>query len=296
MDIVIVFDSIKEFFKKLIRHLNVKVALVIVVVLSVVSLLLQYFHREDSISFVSVAGAVVIPFQEGVNEIGKFLFDRESERKAISEAKAKIDELTEENKALKREIDELGVIRQENAEYRKLLNARERLAAYDVRSASVIGNDGVNVFRRFTVNLGSVDGIEKDMNVINSDGGLVGLVSFVGLNYSIVTSIIESGVSISAMTKNGNGNCILTGTETSADHSLLKLENALASVDFTNDGTLVTSNISDRYLPNILVGYVTEVNLNRDGLTQSGFVRTAVDFTSLREVLIIRGKKEAPNE
>ncbi len=293
---MIVLDSIKEFFKKVIRHLNVKVALVVVVVLSLVALFLQYFHREDSISFVSVAGAVVIPFQEGVNEIGKFLFDRESERKSISEANAKIDELTKENQALKREIDELGEIRRENAEYRKLLKARERLSEYEVRSASVIGNDGVNIFRRFTVNLGSVDGIEKDMNVINADSGLVGLVSYVGLNYSIVTSIIESGVSISAMTKNGNANCILTGTPTSSEQSLLKLENALVGVDFTNDSTLVTSNISDKYLPNILVGYVTEVTPNADGLTQSGYVKTAVDFTSLKEVLIVCGKKEAAGE
>lgn len=293
---MIVLDAIKRFFKSVIRHLNVKVALIVVVVLSLTALFLQYFHKEDSISFVSAVGAVVIPFQEGVNEIGKFLFDRETDRKTLSDAQTRIEELERENQALRREIDELGVIRKENAEYRRQLNTVNRLSEYDIRSASVIGNDGVNIFHRFTINLGSVDGIEKDMNVIDSDGGLIGLVSYVGLNYSIVTSIIENGVSISAMTKNGNGNCIVTGSMTESEHSVMKLENALSSVDFSEDGTLVTSYISDRYLPNLLIGYVTEVEANPDGLTQSGFIKTAVDFTSLKEVLVIRGKREAADE
>lgn len=289
---MIVLDTIKNFFKKVARHFNVKVALILVVVLCLASLFIQYFHREDSISFISVAGAVVVPFQEGVNEIGKFLFDRETNRKDLSEANERIAELERENQALKREIDDLGAIRKENAEYRRMLLTKERLAVYEVQAASVIGNDGINVFHRFTVNLGSVDGIEKGMNVTDKDGGLIGLVSYVGLNYSIVTSIIEDGVNLSAMTKNGNENCILSGSLTEYGASRLELRNALADIDFSGDGTLVTSYISDRYIPGLLIGYVTEVHPNADGLTQSGFVRTAVDFTRIKEVLIIRRMKE----
>lgn len=297
---MIVLDSIKIFLKRVKSRLNVKAALFLVILSCLTALFIQYFQREKTITLLSVAGAVVVPFQEGVNEVGKFLFERESTRTSLNEASERIEELKRENDALRREIAELQSIRQENAAYRRLLNAKERLNSYEVSLASVIGNDGVNIFNRFTINLGSADGIEKDMNVITGEGGVVGLVSYVGLNYSIVTSIIEDGTHVSAMTKNGHENCIVTGDLKTSGASVLKLENALSDVNFESDGTLVTSYISDKYLPGLLIGYVTEVRDNPDGLTKTGLVKTAVDFTKIREVLVIRSglekKEETPNE
>ncbi|MBR5739406.1 MAG: rod shape-determining protein MreC [Lachnospiraceae bacterium] len=290
------FESIKKFFKNLIHRLSSKAALFIVIGLCLAALFLQYFKRDDAISLLSVAGAVVVPFQEGVNEVGRFLFERESDRLSLQEANARIKELEDENAALRREIDGYHSVAKRNAELRKLLNAKMEYDFYDVSAASVIGNDGINIFGRFTINQGSSDGIEKDMNVINGDGALIGIVSFVGLNYSIVTSIIENGVSISAMTLNGNENCIVTGNLSDSGASLLRLENALVDVDFSKDSALVTSNISDKYLPGLKIGYVTDVTVNADGLTQSGYVKTAADFTRIREVLIIRQAKGVPDE
>ena len=50
------------------------------------------------------------------------------------------------------------------------------------------------------------------------------------------------------------------------------------------------------YLPGLKIGYVTDVTVNADGLTQSGYVKTAADFTRIREVLIIRQAKGVPDE
>ena len=50
---------------------------------------------------------------------------------------------------------------------------------------------------------------------------------------------------------------------------------------------IVTSNISDKYLPGILVGYVDEISMDSNNLTKSGTIRPAVDFTNLEEVLVI---------
>ena len=71
--------------------------------------------------------------------------------------------------------------------------------------------------------------------------------------------------------------------------------NALSSIDFSKDSTLVTSFISDRYLPGLLIGYTESVTPNEDGLTQNGLVRTAVDFTNLHEVMIIKTLREDYN-
>ncbi len=59
---------------------------------------------------------------------------------------------------------------------------------------------------------------------------------------------------------------------------------------------VVTSNISDKYLPNILIGYISSINKDANNLTKSGEIIPAVDFEHLGEVLIITDQKKAVTE
>ncbi len=291
-----IFSSIGKFFKvHIFDHFTAKVCLILVTVLCVVSLLYHYFMREDAVSVVTVVGAVVVPFQEGANKVGSLLFKAEEERMNLVQAQEKIAELESLNADLNRKLDDADSLFVENEELRALLLAKERLSDYEMLEAEVIGNDGINCFERFTINRGSMDGIKVDMNVINNDG-LIGVVTQVGLNYAIVTSIIEDGMNVSAMTKNGHENCIVTGDLTNSGKSTLLLKNALTDVDLKGDSTLVTSYISDKYLPNLLIGYAENVTVNNGSLTQSGTVKTAVDFSRISYVLVITTMREELQE
>ena len=282
-----IFANIGQFIKtRILSHFTSKVALIVVVLACVLSLMYQYFKRDDAVSILSIAGAVVEPFQEGANTVGSFIFRTEQDRISLEDAKEQIKEQQREIADLKRSLDELNQLQVENATLRALLNAKEQYPEYEMEEALIIGNDGVNSFERFTINKGTSDGIQVNMNVIN-DEGLIGIVTYTGLNYSVVTSIIEEGMNVSAMTKNGHENCIVSGDLARSGNGRLLLENALSGVDLLNDGTLVTSYISDRFLPNLLIGYAVDVHENEGGLTQSGYVTTAVDFTRLSEVLVI---------
>jgi rod shape-determining protein MreC len=59
---------------------------------------------------------------------------------------------------------------------------------------------------------------------------------------------------------------------------------------------VVTSNISDKYLPNILIGYIRTISKDANNLTKSGEIVPAVDFEHLGEVLIITDRKQAVAE
>lgn len=291
-----IFSSIGKFFKvHIFDRFTAKVCLILVTGLCVVSLLYHYFMREDAVSVMTVVGAVVVPFQEGANKVGGILFKKEEERLNLVEARERIAELESMNADLNRKLDDADSLFVENEELRSLLYAKERLSDYEMLEAEVIGNDGINCFERFTINRGSMDGIKVDMNVINNDG-LIGVVTQVGLNYAIVTSIIEDGMNVSAMTKNGHENCIVTGDLKKSGQSTLLLKNALTDVDLSHDGTLVTSYISDKYLPNLLIGYAENVTVNNGSLTQSGTVKTAVDFSRVSYVLVITTMREELQE
>ena len=55
---------------------------------------------------------------------------------------------------------------------------------------------------------------------------------------------------------------------------------------------IVTSNISDKYLQGLLIGYVSEVTVDANNLTRSGYIIPATDFHELNEVLVITTTKK----
>ena len=55
---------------------------------------------------------------------------------------------------------------------------------------------------------------------------------------------------------------------------------------------VVTSYISEKYLPGILIGYISEVNADANNLTNSGFIKPAADFAHMEEVLVILDQKK----
>ena len=59
---------------------------------------------------------------------------------------------------------------------------------------------------------------------------------------------------------------------------------------------VVTSYISDKYLPRILIGYISEVNEDSNNLTQSGYITPAVDFAHMEEVLVVLNLKKQADD
>ena len=71
----------------------------------------------------------------------------------------------------------------------------------------------------------------------------------------------------------------------------------LDSADVVSVGDkIVTSNISDKYLPGILIGYITEINIDANNLSKSGYLKPVVDFEHLSEVLVIMQQKQSVSE
>lgn len=126
--------------------------------------------------FNTVAGFVVVPFQEGISEAGTWLSDRSDELGQIRDVLA-------ENKELKQQIDELTVentlLQQDKYELnnlRELFELNDEYSQYEKTGAVIIARDAGNWFHSFVINKGTDDGLQLDNNVI-ADGGLVEAVS-----------------------------------------------------------------------------------------------------------------------
>ena len=130
------------------------------------------------------------------------------------------------------------------------------------------------------------------MNVM-SGNGLVGIITSTGPNWATVRSIIDDESNLSAMVLNTSDNMIVSGnlelySKGSISFSNLNDEN---NVVVAGD-QIVTSHISDKYLPGILIGYIDEIESDSNNLTKSGLLRPAVDFEHLDVVLVITELKQ----
>ena len=242
------------------------------------------------------AGYVVVPFQRGISSVGGWFSTRAEElsqiRSLLSEnesLKQQVAELTAENIQLQQEKYELNTLQ-------ALYEIDEQYAGYDKTGARIIARDSGNWYQSFTIDKGSDDGIAVDMNVM-AEGGLVGRVIAVGPNWAKVVSIISDNNNVSGKVLSTGDNLIVSGDLELMQQGVIRFSQLLASADAVAEGDkIVTSSISDKYLPGILIGYVSEITLDSNKLTKSGTVIPAVDFEHLEEVLVILKLKQTVTE
>ena len=276
---------------KLSSYFNSKYILIAVSVLCLVFIVTSFFSDKLAAPLKNAVSSVVVPLQKGMNYMGLWVSDSVDNMQDINrlideneKLNEKINELTVENNQLRQDSYELDRLRE-------LYQLDDKYPGYEKIGARVIGSSSDNWYTTFMVDKGSDDGIEVDMNVI-ADGGLVGIVTKVGHNYSVIKTVVEDNNFVSAMLIDSGDTCTVKGDIELLDQGLAHLQYFKSGLTIRNGDKIVTSNISDKYLPGLLIGYAKDVKRDANNLTLSGYLVPAVDFEHLQEVLIITQKKE----
>lgn len=257
----------------------------------VLMMVLSSFSDKVGGPFKTVANVTVIPLQQGMNQIGGWMGDMKDNFSTMKQLKSENKKLREQVDALTTENNYLQEERYEFERLQELYKLDQNYAEYEKTAAHVIGKDAGNWFGTFTIDKGSKNGIEVNMNVL-AGSGLVGIVTDVGPTWAKVRSIIDNSSNISAMAISTSDTCIVSG-----DMALMGTGQIAFSQMENNDNVvavgdqIVTSYISDKYLQGILIGSVSEVNVDSNNLTRSGYITPAVDFKNIQEVLVITTTK-----
>ncbi len=281
--------------KKKGTHIKSRYLLVILTIICVALAMLTGSQVISISPLRNAAGTFLVPLQTGINKVGDWLNGQRIGQKNArqlakenEELKSKVADLEEENTVLTENTKELE-------DLRKLYDLDQDYNDYDKIAASVIAKGTGNWYNTFTVNRGTDDGVAVNMNVI-SDGGLVGIVTETGKNWSTVRSIIDDDNNVSAMLLDSSENCIVTGSLSLIESGKLALSELKTDAKVSTGERVVTSNISDKYLPGILIGYVDSVQDDSNLLTKTGYIIPAVNFQSVNTVLIIKQLKETADQ
>ena len=238
------------------------------------------------------AGMIVVPFEKSIDGIGSWIGeisqtfqDKQELINKNQELQDAVDTLTEQNNILIQNQSELSRLQE-------LYKLDEEYSSYPKVAARIISKDPGNWYDTFMINRGSNDGIRVDNNVI-SGKGLVGIVTEVGSNWATVRSIIDDSSYVSVMTVGTDDNCVVTGDLELIDEGKLRFSQLYDKDDKVTVGErIVTSNISDKYVEGLFVGYVSELELDTNNLTKTGTIVTPVDFKHLKDVFVITVNKQ----
>lgn len=132
---------------------------------------------------------------------------------------------------------------------------------------------------------GSNRGVKDNMAVLNSDGGVVGVVVNVSPHFSQVMSLLHIQSSVSASLKNtgGAGKVEWDGK----DPRFVTLKNISKNIPVKMGDTVISSRYSYNFPPDKMIG--TIAGISNDPAT--GFyllkVKTAVNFSAIQQVFVV---------
>jgi len=234
---------------------------------------------------------ILMPMQKGLNSVGSYVSDKAENMTELQTVKDKNEQLIEEVAFLREQNAKYQLQSSELKKYQELLEMKDQYPEFNTIGAHVIGENSSNWNKTVLIDRGSNDGIEVDMNVI-SQGGLVGVVTAVTANSSTVRTIMDHDCQVGAMALLTEETCVVRGSLELYEEERLLLQKVDKNSEIKEDYKIVTSTKSSIYQPGILIGYATDLTMDANSLTKSGYLIPVVDFTHLDSVLVITDLKE----
>ena len=201
--------------------------------------------------------------------------------------------LEAENEALKASIAEMeDVARQadatarENTRLRNIIGLTETHEDYDLVDGYIIGWSSTDWSNTFTINRGSDSGIAENMCAITDNGEVVGLVTQVGPNFSVIKTVLDSTLEISATISTSGYNGMVSGGYISGNEKLLSMDYLPSSAIIRNKDQVVTSG-STVYPRGLILGHVVDAGFKETGVAKYAVLEPAAEISSLEQVFIL---------
>jgi len=194
----------------------------------------------------------------------------------------------EENLELRERVDQLSAERNDALERAAELDLlRTRLALpplppYRKLAANVISRDASLWFRRLTIDLGTLNGVKRDMPVATA-GGVVGRVISVGLNFAMVQVITDKHAGVGAMLQTSRAMGVVRGL----DNDSCELQNISSSESVEVGESIVTTGLDRIYPKGLLVGTVERIEVDPNAPWHKIIVKPRAPVDRVEHVFVL---------
>lgn len=208
---------------------------------------------------------------------------------------AEFSELQKENEELRKQVAKLETALADTytneieiERLKNLANVIETSPDLQYVAADVISISADGFGSTFSVNKGTLDGIKRNSVVVSCDG-LVGKVTDIGLNWATVTAITDPSMSVGATVKRSEATGVTEGDVSLRAKGLLRLSYLTADASVIRGDIVFTSGLGGVFPAGILIGRITDVESEENGLAQNATIEPAASLEGLRRVYITNG-------
>ena len=236
----------------------------------------------------NIVGTVTMPVRWVATTIGNAF---EGFGKYFGNMKALNEEnkaLIDENAALKEQLAQAELLERENERLRDYLDMKNKYPSFAMEEGMVISHSSGNYITNFTLNRGTLHGIQTNMPVITKDG-IVGYVVEVGLNWCMVSTLIETATSVGAYIPRSEVVGIVSGDYSMRQEGTCKISYIDAEADVQVGDVVYSSGTGSVYPADLKIGTVTAIEVDEYNRTLVATVTPAVDFSSIKWVMVITG-------
>ena len=232
----------------------------------------------------SVAAA---PFQKAAAWVSGGIVSVWDKYTSIDETMEENEALRAENAELRRQLADYDKLRAENEAFKNLAGIQEDNPEMTFVSAFVIGRDALDPFGGFTLDQGTVHGVERGDTVIDDQGRLLGTVIEAGLTSSRVLTLLHPSFNAAGVVSRTRDNGILTGDAAYApDGQCVFTDLSRESMASVGD-EVITTGLGGVYPPDILVGRIVSIEPEASGTSVIAVIQPDADVLGVKQAFII---------
>ena len=234
-----------------------------------------------------ILSVAVAPFQRAAAAVGNgvsSLWEKYTNIDAILEENEK---LTTENAELRSQMVDYDKLKAENEAYKALTNIQEQHPEMSYVSSFVIGRDPLDSFYGFTLDKGSLDGVEANDAITSDEGYLLGVVTEVDLTSCKVMTILHPSFNAAGVVSRTRDNGIITGSADYAADGLCILSNLSRSTLTKANDQVITTGLGGVFPPDVLVGVVQELVPEASGKSTIAVLKPGADPRTVKHVFVI---------
>ena len=234
-----------------------------------------------------ILSVAVAPFQRAAAAVSNgvsSLWEKYTNIDAILEENEK---LTMENAELRGQMVDYDKLKAENEAYKALTNIQEQHPEMSYVSSFVIGRDPLDSFYGFTLDKGSLDGVEANDAITSDEGYLLGVVTEVDLTSCKVMTILHPSFNAAGVVSRTRDNGIITGSADYAADGLCILSNLSRGTLTKANDQVITTGLGGVFPPDVLVGVVQELVPEASGKSTIAVLKPGADPRTVKHVFII---------
>ena len=234
-----------------------------------------------------ILSVAVAPFQRAAAAVSNgvsSLWEKYTNIDAILEENEK---LTTENAELRGQMVDYDKLKAETEAYKALTNIQEQHPEMSYVSSFVIGRDPLDSFYGFTLDKGSLDGVEANDAITSDEGYLLGVVTEVDLTSCKVMTILHPSFNAAGVVSRTRDNGIITGSADYAAEGLCILSNLSRSTLTKANDQVITTGLGGVFPPDVLVGVVQELVPEASGKSTIAVLKPGADPRTVKHVFII---------